>query len=213
MSKYLSSSHSPVVFVNSVVDIIHSIEYVTDVRRSVPVPRTGDLFVYNKTLYSKLLSTLTNLDNNIINNRPAVIAQTDVMKSLLDPIVERNELEWGLVYSKEERKKNGKNCKEVSLSNVKRFIADIVVDNINLEIDSLEEYLNFVEAETKFLEDVQDALTPETTNSPKKGSSTITSKPVDKSELERFKGIAEKMRMRLLQQSSAKKEVDPDDLW
>eukprot|EP01129_Flabellula_baltica_P003514 TRINITY_DN13269_c0_g1_i1.p1 TRINITY_DN13269_c0_g1~~TRINITY_DN13269_c0_g1_i1.p1 ORF type:complete len:212 (+),score=38.99 TRINITY_DN13269_c0_g1_i1:47-682(+) len=211
MSKFLSSSYSPVIFVNSVTDIIHAVEYLTDVKRSIPVLRVEDKFIYNRILYSKLLSTIVMLEGNSINNRPLVIAETDITKSLLGKIVEDNTLEWGLVYSNEQRKVNKKNGKEVSLSNVKRFITSVIVENINLEIESLGEYLEFVEAESKFLDSVQEHLAPETVNTAKKQPSTITSKPVDKSELERFKGIAEKMK--LFQESKQKEEVNPDDLW
>eukprot|EP01129_Flabellula_baltica_P002617 TRINITY_DN12425_c0_g1_i1.p1 TRINITY_DN12425_c0_g1~~TRINITY_DN12425_c0_g1_i1.p1 ORF type:complete len:212 (-),score=30.00 TRINITY_DN12425_c0_g1_i1:20-655(-) len=211
MSKYLSSSYNPAVFADSVVDIVHAVEHLTDVERSIPVPRVGDKYVYNRVLYSKLLSTIILLEGNTINTRPAVIAETDITKALLGSIIEDNNLQWGLVYSKEQRKVSGKDSKEVSLSNAKRFIANIIIDSPNLEIDSLGEYLTFVEAESEFLDAIQDALTPEITKAPKKGSSTIMSTPVNKSELERFKGIAEKMR--LLQESKTKENVNPDDLW
>eukprot|EP01129_Flabellula_baltica_P011314 TRINITY_DN4929_c0_g1_i2.p1 TRINITY_DN4929_c0_g1~~TRINITY_DN4929_c0_g1_i2.p1 ORF type:complete len:213 (-),score=30.93 TRINITY_DN4929_c0_g1_i2:463-1101(-) len=212
MSKYISSSYSPVVFEDSISDIAHAVEQLTDLDRTIPIPKTDGSFIYNRTLYSKLLSSVALLQGQTINDRPLILAETEITSGLIGTIVEKHELQWGLVYNKDDRKRYGKNSKEVSLSNIKKFSSDLILQNITLEVESLQEYLEFVEAELDFLNTLQEMLVPETIKTPKKGPSSIVSKPIEKSELERFKGIAEKMR--LLQQSSEKKgEGNPDDLW
>jgi hypothetical protein len=89
---------------------------------------------------------------NFFNNKPKVFASTNLNRAILDSIVSKEGLDWNIKINNVKKDLNASHA--VSLYNINRKLSNLVAYDLNIEDKVLENYINYVNKELDFLDNI-----------------------------------------------------------
>jgi len=104
------------------------------------------------TIIRKLIKILSIQPGTLSNTKPKIFAATLLNKVILDPIVTKEGLDWNVKVKNVKTDLNSNNA--VSLYNINRKLSYLVAYDSNIDDKVLDNYINYVNKEIEFLEDI-----------------------------------------------------------
>jgi hypothetical protein len=104
------------------------------------------------SIIRKLIKILSLQPGSLSNNKPKVFAPTDINKTILEPIISKEGLDWNVKVKNVKKDLNASNA--VSLYNINRKLSYLVVYDLNIDEKALENYINYVNKEIVFLDGI-----------------------------------------------------------
>jgi hypothetical protein len=115
------------------------------------------------SIIRKLIKILSLQPGTLSQKKPQVFAPTPINKVILEPIVNKENLDWNVQKIKNTKKDLNANH-AVSLYNINRKLSYLVAYDLNLNEKALEKYLQYINDELEYLENIINLLGREKSN-------------------------------------------------
>jgi hypothetical protein len=133
-------------------------EFYTNLKKQYP--SRGDLTYVKDTpcilgcisIIRKLIKILSSQPGSLSSNKPKVFAKTPLNMAILEPIINKDGLDWNIKIKNVKTDLNASHA--VSLYNINRKISNLVAYDLTIDDKALETYLNYVNNEIEYLDKI-----------------------------------------------------------
>jgi hypothetical protein len=104
------------------------------------------------SIIRKLIKILSMQPGALSNNKPKIFAPIPLNIAVLDPIVNKENLDWKVKVKNVKTDMNATHA--VSLYNINRKLSHLIAYDLNLDEKALENYLKYINAELEFFDNI-----------------------------------------------------------